>query len=128
VDRAYHNQQQHTQRLSSRKERRLRQMLMKKLEIHALDNSDEIADMLVDMGVYDDIDPFIPLLRHELTEEVLQAAYSLISLQDVKRWKLQSAYTRILQITYLLRHSILPLLADQRRKERICEGIERVLD
>ena len=127
VDRSLHSQQQLSQRLSSREERRLRRSLMKELEAHELEHVDEIADILVDMGVYQDIQPFLSLLKGKHRESVLQAAYSLISIQDVNQWNLQPAYDRIMRITHTLRHSIIALLANQMTTDKITRGIDDVL-
>jgi signal transduction histidine kinase len=125
VDRAYQNQRQCSQRLSSREERHLRRVLTKELEAHALDDVDEIADLLVDMGVYEDIDPFIPLLRGEHHESVLQAAYSLMNLQD--QWNLKPASNHIMRIIYTLQYSIMALLTSHMTKDQVTQGIEKVV-
>jgi signal transduction histidine kinase len=127
VDRSYQNQCQSTQRLSSREERQLRRALTKELDVHDLDNVDEIADILVDMGIYKDIDPFIPLLREEHHESVLQAAYSLVSLQDLNQWNLRPASNHIMRITYTLQYSIMALLASDMIKDKITQEIEKIL-
>lgn len=127
VERSYQSQRQCTQRLSSREERQLRRGLTKELEVHNLDDVDEIADILVDMGVYKDIDPFIPLLRGEHHASVLQAAYSLVSLHDLNQWNLSPASNHILRITYTLQYSIMTLLTSDMIKDKITQGIEKVL-
>ncbi len=127
LEHCHHNQQKHTRRLSSREERRLRQALIKELDVYKVENSDELADTLVDIGMYKDIQTFIPLLKQENAETVLQTAYSLMSLQDIAHWKLKSAYMHIMQIAHILRHSVVALLTDQKCKTRIRTGLETML-
>ncbi len=53
--------------LTSREERKLRRALREELEIYKIENADDVADTLVDMGIYEDITSLVPLLR---TEEI----------------------------------------------------------
>lgn len=67
-------------RLSAREERKLKRKLIRILEKEDVDDADDIADTLTDMGVYNDIDTFLPILR-EGSQPALQTAYNLSSLQ-----------------------------------------------
>ena len=58
----------------------MRRALIDELEAHQLSEADSIADTLVDMGIYGNIAPFVPLLNLEdrpLRVLILQTAYNL---------------------------------------------------
>ncbi len=127
TERTCQQKSQATERLSLREERRLRRALHAELEAHQLPGVDDMADVLVDMGIYTDIQPFLPLLKDERQEELLQAVYGLASLHDVVQWNLNPAFSRIVHITHDLRHMIVALLENRLRETRIVPGIEQVL-
>jgi signal transduction histidine kinase len=62
--------------LTSREERQLRRAMTKDLETYNIDRADEIADMLVDMGI-DNILPFLPLFQQENAIFMLQVAHNI---------------------------------------------------
>ncbi len=127
TERACQQKSQTTERLSLREERRLRRALHAELEAHHLVDVDDMADVLVDMGIYADVQPFLSLLKDERQEELLQAVYGLASFHDVVQWNLNPAFDRIAHITHTLRYMIVALLENQLREVRIVPGIEHVL-
>jgi signal transduction histidine kinase len=127
LERTCQQKAQAAERLSLREERRLRRSLYEELETWRVRNVDEVADLLVDMGIYADIHAFVPILRAEGQETFIQAVYGLASLHDVVRWNLNPTFGRIMHITHALRHLIVALLRNQARDDRIVPGIEQVL-
>jgi len=127
AERAWQEKSQATGRVSLREERRLRRALHTELEAQKLPDVDDMADVLVDMGIYAGVQPFLPLLKDERQEELLQAIYGLVSLHDVVQWNLNPAFGRIVHITHTLRHMIVALLENRLREVRIVPGIEQVL-
>lgn len=127
TERACQQKSQATERLSLREERRLRRTLREELEHYQLQDVDDMADVLVDMGIYAEVQPFLPLLKDERQEDLLQAAYGLASLHDVVRWSLKPAFGRIVQITHALQHMIVALLENRLQETRLLQGIEQVL-
>ncbi|MDM8549680.1 ATP-binding protein [Desulfobacterales bacterium HSG2] len=67
--------------LTAREERKLKRKLIRMLEEQDVDDADDIADTLTDMGVYNDIDTFLPIFRIAENQLALQTAYNLSSLQ-----------------------------------------------
>jgi signal transduction histidine kinase len=127
LERACQQKCQATERLSLRQERQLRRVLCQELEAHQLAETDDMADVLVDMGIHDDVLPFLPILQDGRCEALLQAAYGLVSLHDVVQWNLNPVFGRIAHITHALRHMIVALLENQVQKTRIQQGVEQVL-
>ena len=66
-----------TDNFSSREERTCRRAISEKLASRLPDRAEELADVLVDMKIYQHIDPWMPLLLHTNSESILQFAYKL---------------------------------------------------
>ena len=65
--------------LSSREKRQLKRTLASQLEHYEIQPSDLIADTLMDIGVYDRIEPFLTLLADSKRDAILKAAYQFTS-------------------------------------------------
>ncbi|MCP4350428.1 MAG: response regulator [Desulfobacterales bacterium] len=65
----------------AKQKRKFKKNLIRVLEEQNIGNADDIADTLADMGVYDNTDMFLPLLRHPDSELILGTAYNISSLQ-----------------------------------------------
>ena len=115
------------ERLSTREERRLKRSLEKELEDFGVAQADDIADTLVDLGVYTVNKDFVPFFQHEYCEELLEAAGSLLNLQKINCRTLTPASDRIIQTTQMLRDSIVALLARHKIRGRVVEGLEKAL-
>ncbi|HTL87783.1 MAG TPA: HAMP domain-containing protein, partial [Leptolyngbya sp.] len=66
---------------SSREKRQLKRALAKQLEHHQICPADSIADTLIDIGVYDRVEPFLALLTDPKRDDILKAAYQFTSVQ-----------------------------------------------
>ncbi len=64
---------------TSREKRKFKQQLRGDLMAEAVENSEEIADTLVDMEIYENIEEFLPLFRSPDWEVVLNSAYQFAS-------------------------------------------------
>jgi len=67
--------------LTARQERKLKRALTAVLEDRDIENADDIADTLTDMGIHDDTEALLPLFRSSETDLILQTAYNLSGLQ-----------------------------------------------
>ncbi|MFM9266943.1 hypothetical protein [Tychonema sp. BBK16] len=67
--------------LSTKEERKLKRALRSQLQELEIDNADTVADRLVMMGVYDEIDAFVPLLQRPDSGNLLENAYKLSELK-----------------------------------------------
>ncbi|MBD3306371.1 PAS domain S-box protein, partial [candidate division KSB3 bacterium] len=70
------------QLLSSKEERRVKRELVKTLKAYHLDNARKIADMVIDIGIQESIEAFVPLLRDPHHFDILQMVYQIAGLQD----------------------------------------------
>ncbi len=112
--------------LTSREERQLKRKLIKELEEQDLEDIDDIADTLVDMGLYQDIEPFIPLLTAANSELILQVAYDLAT-QQTNSQNIETAIERASKIIFALKSYARYDHAGQAVKANLVEGLNVVL-
>jgi len=67
--------------LSSKEEREYRRQLSNELEPLLQDEADDIADIFVDMHIYRDVEPWLPLLQHPKRDAILKLAYKLTGIE-----------------------------------------------
>jgi len=67
--------------LTSKEKRKYRRALVRQLESHAIDDANTVADTLVDMGIYQDVEPFLSLLKGPESKTILNTAYQLAATQ-----------------------------------------------
>lgn len=67
--------------LSNKEKRHYKRNLIQQLEAVGIADADTIADTLIDIGIYDDIAPLLPLLQAENNRVILNTAYELVSIQ-----------------------------------------------
>jgi two-component system, NtrC family, sensor kinase len=66
---------------SSKEKRQWKRTLTVELESHGIENARDVADTLVDMGIYEKVDPILSLLQSPDAEFILQLAYNLARLK-----------------------------------------------
>lgn len=66
--------------LTSREERQRRNSLAAQLQACEIDNASQLASLLVEIGI-DDIEGFLPLLKEQESENILQTAYQFANVQ-----------------------------------------------
>ncbi len=71
----------HHSHLSAKEERKIKRGLVAQLSSQQLKDADVLADTLVDMGIYEDIEPFTVLLHRPDATQILEIAYKLSGLQ-----------------------------------------------
>ncbi|MGE5656699.1 MAG: AAA family ATPase [Actinomycetota bacterium] len=112
--------------LSSKEKRFFKRALIRQLESHGFQNADTIADTFVDIGVYDDISPFLLLLQDSHHREILQMAYQLASLQRSTQ-TIMTATERAAKVVFALKTYARYNSSLEKVKTHIPEGIETVL-
>jgi len=122
IDRA----SQHRHTLTSREERQLRRSLRRELEDQDINEADFIAEILVDMGIHDDIEAYLPLLRSENVIFILQAAQNLVNPQTSSQ-TIQMAVDRASKVVFALKRYAHQDASGQMIEANIIDGIEDVL-
>ncbi|MDM8523893.1 ATP-binding protein [Desulfococcaceae bacterium HSG8] len=112
--------------LSSREARKMRRRLKAELEAENIDEADSLANTLVNMGISQDISPFVQLLKEKNNTFILQTAYNLFVQQNNSR-NIMMAVERASKVVFALknyaRHDEDGLMISA----RVTEGIDLVL-
>ncbi|MGK7949295.1 MAG: ATP-binding protein [Xenococcaceae cyanobacterium] len=112
---------------SSREKRKLKRNLQAQLEKTDIAKARQIADILADIGIYHDIDPFIPLLQDSNADLILQLAYNLSRLQGNSNNAI-IAVERASKVVFALKNYARYDPTGEKQQVDITEGIEIVLD
>jgi signal transduction histidine kinase len=108
---------QNPQLLTSSEKRARKRSLMPILQDHGLQDARSVADKLLDIGLHDSVEGFIPLLKSPHAQWILQLAYNLTRLQGNSR-TIQMAVERASKVVFALKtyarydHSGEPRLSD----------------
>ncbi|MCP2728982.1 ATP-binding sensor histidine kinase [Limnofasciculus baicalensis] len=112
--------------LSTKEERKLKRGLRSQLETLEIDNADIIAERLVIMGIYDEIDTFIPLLKRSDSLHVLETAYKFSGLQRGIR-TIKIATDRASKVVFALKNYARYDSSSAMTIANLTEGIETIL-
>jgi two-component system NtrC family sensor kinase len=112
--------------LTSREERQCKYALQQELASYHLDHADDIASMIVDIGIYQDIGDFVPLLRETNYKMMLHAVYDLAA-QQANCQNILTAISRVSKIVFALKNYAHFDHSGQKTRAMIPDGIEVVL-
>lgn len=112
--------------LSSKEKRQFKRALVRQLEAQTIANADTIADTLVDIGVYEDISSFLPLLQDPESDNILNTAYQLASLQKSTQ-TIITATERAAKVVFALKTYSRYDTTGEKVLAKIPEGIETIL-
>lgn len=115
-----------TERPIAREVRKYKRQLCKMLEDAEVEESDMIADLLVDMEIYRDIEPFIPLFREPEINFVIQMAYDLSGLQK-NGYTISVAVERASKVVFALKNYARYDHSGAKVDAVVIDGIETVL-
>ncbi len=94
--------QENQTKLSTREQRQYKRNLIDILTANNLDSPRQVADILVDIGIYDKITEFLYILQHPEREWLLNLAYNLIRLQSNNKTTI-AAIERASKIVFALK-------------------------
>ena len=107
-------------------ERKFKKTIIKKLEELKVKDTYNLADTLVDMGICEDITPFVTLLQDENAETILNSAYSL-SIQYKNSLNIETAVNKASKVVFALKSYSRYGISESKVSANITEGIETVL-
>ncbi|MBD2527605.1 ATP-binding protein, partial [Nostoc sp. FACHB-133] len=117
---------QQTASLSSKEKRQFKKDLKRQLESQSIDNADSLANTLVNLGVCDDIQPFLPLLKAPDVQKFLKTTYDFASV-----WKstktIATATDRAAKVVFALKTYAHYDHSGEKVQVNITEGIETVI-
>jgi len=114
------------QNLTAREERKFKRKLIAHLEESEIDNADEIADTLVDMGIYQHVEPFMSLLKSEDNSFIVQTAYNL-SMQHCNSQNIMTAVDRASKVVFALKSYARRDLEGKKTPANVTAGLNVVL-
>jgi two-component system, NtrC family, sensor kinase len=118
---------QNTLHSSAREERKLRRKLSRQLEAESdIEEANLVASILVEMGIYDNIEPWLPLLKNPESEHILKTAYQLSDLYRSTR-TVDTAVQRASKIVFALKSFARYDQKEEKVSADIIDGIETVL-
>jgi two-component system, NtrC family, sensor kinase len=117
---------QQTTSLSTREKRQFKKDLKRQLEEEVIQNADSLASTLTNIGVYDEIAPFLPLLRDQNSETILKTAYKLAMLQRSTR-TITNATEKAAKVVFALKSYARYDHSGEKFQAQIAEGLETVL-
>ncbi|MGB5968403.1 MAG: ATP-binding protein [Spirulinaceae cyanobacterium] len=123
VDHAWHSHLQ----MSSKEKRQLKRTLTTQLQATEINEPRRMADTLIDMGVGEDIDRFLPLLQESEADWTLDLAYNLVRLKSNSR-NIITAVERASKIVFALKSYARYDQSGQKKQIKITDNIETVLE
>jgi PAS domain S-box-containing protein len=112
--------------LSTREERQLKKTLKNQLETLEIERADTIANRLVIMGVYNEIDAFLPLLKRANSANLLETAYKLSGLKRGTN-TINTATERASKVVFALKTYAHYDQSSQMSLGNLADGIDTVL-
>lgn len=112
---------------SSEEARVLRRTLARQLQDSGIEEARDVADTLLDMGICDRIEPFLPLLQSPEADWILELAYNLVRLQSSNKTIL-SAVERASKVVFALKTYAYQSPNGEKQSVRVADGIETVLE
>ncbi|MEM8718591.1 MAG: ATP-binding protein [Cyanobacteria bacterium P01_G01_bin.39] len=112
---------------SSREKRPLKRQISKQLQEHNIDNSRSIADLLIDIGIYDEIESYLSLLQHPKVDWILDLAYNLACLMGNNRTVITSV-EKAAKVVFALKNYARFDHSGAKHLVEITTGIETVLE
>jgi signal transduction histidine kinase len=113
--------------VTSSEKRPLRRALTQELETHGVEHPRQLADRLVDIGIFDGVTPYLTLLQSAEGAWVLQLIYNLSRIQGNNR-TITTAVERAAKIVFALKSYARFGQSDTKQPVQITEGIETVLE
>ncbi|WP_293128228.1 response regulator [Microcoleus sp. bin38.metabat.b11b12b14.051] len=111
---------------TSKEKRKFKQQLIGVLIAGAVEDAEEIADTLVDMEIYDNIEPFLPLFKLPDWELILNTAYQFSSFKRSISL-IQRATAKSGKVVFALKSYAHFDSKEQKVQANLQEGIETVL-
>ncbi len=112
--------------LSTREKRKMKKALTQQLQEQAVENAPTIAEHLSKIGIYDNVDAFLPLLKDSDCLAILEMGYQLAIVQKSTR-SITSASDRAAKTVFALKNFARFDSSGEKVPADITEGIETVL-
>ena len=111
---------------TAREKRQWKRSLTDQLEAHQIDQARSVADTLIDMGIYEQIDAFLPLLNDSHADWTLQLAYNLVRLKGNSD-NILLAVDRAAKVVFALKSYTHQDYRGEKSLAHVSDGLETVL-
>ena len=111
---------------SSREARKTRRKLRTELEARQINDAEFVSNTLVNMGICQDISPFIPLLREKNNTLILRTAYNLFVQENNSR-NIMTAVERASKVVFALKSYARHDDSGRMTTAKVTEGLDVVL-
>lgn len=115
------------QQLSTREQREYKRQLTQTLKDYHIESHRKVADILVDIGIYDYPESFLPILQHPEQEWLLNLTYNLARLQRNNQTMI-TAIERASKVVFALKNYARHDNSGKKQSILITEGIDTVLE
>jgi PAS domain S-box-containing protein len=112
--------------LSNREKRQFKKALVRQLSNNSVQNAETVADTLVDIGIYDNIESMLPLLQDPNSSDILHQAYQLATLQKSTN-TIITATDRAAKVVFALKRYSRYNCTGEKVLANLTEGIETIL-
>lgn len=113
--------------LTSSEKRPLKRKLQQQLQKYEIDNFRNIADTLLDIGIDEELESLLPLLKHPKVDWILELAYNLTRLASNNQTILTSV-ERASKVVFALKNYARSGINDDKQLTNITEGLETALE
>ncbi|MEG4305356.1 CBS domain-containing protein [Microcoleus sp. D3_18a_C4] len=121
-----HNACQETDTLSSKEKRQLKKLLQGQLESENIDEAASLACTLLDIGIGNNVEPFLPLLKDSQSRNIVQTAYQFATVQKSTK-NIATATDRAAKIVFALKSYSRYDQSGSKVIANITDGIDTVL-
>ncbi|MEG4801574.1 CBS domain-containing protein [Microcoleus sp. ARI1-B5] len=121
-----YNSSTETDNLSSKEKRLLKKSLQRQLELEEIDGADSLACTLLDIGICNNVEPFLPLLKDSTSPNILQIAYEFATVQKSTK-NIVTATDRAAKIVFALKSYSRYDQSGSKAMANITDGIDTVL-
>ncbi|MEG3858255.1 sensor histidine kinase [Microcoleus sp. herbarium12] len=121
-----HNSSQEIDTLSSKEKRQLKKSLQRELESAGIDGADSIACTLLDIGICNNLEALLPLLKDSTSSNILQTAYEFATVQKSTK-NITTATDRAAKIVFALKSYSRYDQSGSKAIANITDGIDTVL-
>ena len=121
-----HKSSQETDSLSSKEKRQLKKLVQRQLESEGIDDADSLACTLLDIGICNNIEAFLPLLKDSENPHILEIAYQFATVQKSTK-NIITATDRAAKIVFALKSYSRYDQSGSKAIANITDGIDTVL-
>jgi len=118
---------QHQERIMTSAKRQFKQQLTRQLKDSDVRNARQFASSLVSMGIYQNIDPFIPLLKNADADRIVQCAHQLARLHH-NNLNIVNAVESASKIVFALKSYARYDSSGEKQIVKLTEGLDTVLE